>query len=142
MKKYIATKVPYSSIVGQSVTLREGEGPVEAQIIISVPNPQFEYKETAVPIADQLVEWFNRPASARWVKTSERLPKVGGSYITGNYVDDDETPRHFVHRHDQFLIYQDEGPRWYSTKPDLRGMKVAAPEYWLEGLPAHPEHKS
>lgn len=64
MKKYTAKKVPFSSIVGQSVTLREGEGPVEAQIIISVPNPRFEYKETAVPIADQLVEWFNAPSAS------------------------------------------------------------------------------
>lgn len=56
MNKLMAKAVPFSSVVGQSVALHDRSGAVVALVMISVPNPSISYKETAVPIAQRIVE--------------------------------------------------------------------------------------
>ena len=59
MKTLTAKVVPYSSIVGQSVTLHDETGKVIAMLIISVPNPDVPFKETAIPLAERIAGYFN-----------------------------------------------------------------------------------
>jgi hypothetical protein len=54
-----ATLVPYSSVVGQSVSLQDETGRVVALVMITVPSPAFDYKTTAIPIAERIVAAFN-----------------------------------------------------------------------------------
>jgi hypothetical protein len=62
-----AELVPYSSVVGRSVSLQAESGAVAALVMISVPNPSFPYRETAEPVAQRIVEAFSpsqkRPAA-------------------------------------------------------------------------------
>lgn len=53
-----AKEVPYSSVVGSSVSLVNDAGAVVALIMISVPNPQFDYKSTAAPIIEKITATF------------------------------------------------------------------------------------
>ena len=57
--RLVAKEVPYSSIVGSSVTLSKPGGPVVVQLIISVPNPQFDYKAESAPVIRKILEAFN-----------------------------------------------------------------------------------
>lgn len=52
--------VPYSSVVGSAVSLQNEAGVMVALIMISVPNPSFDYKATALPIAERIVAAFNK----------------------------------------------------------------------------------
>lgn len=53
---------PYSSVVGTSIALVSKDGPIVALLMVSVPNPQFDYKATALPIAKEIVELWNTRA--------------------------------------------------------------------------------
>lgn len=83
-------------------------------------------------------------AVARWVKTSERQPTVGGSYITGDWCETGlGMPPHF--RKDMFnfvIIDVDKGPTWYSSLVPKNHGSIDQPQYWLEGLPKAPEQPS
>ena len=60
-----AELTPYSSVVGTSIALVSKDGPIVALLMVSVPNPQFDYKATALPIAKEIVElWNARPREA------------------------------------------------------------------------------
>lgn len=63
MKIKEAKAVPYSSVVGQSVTLHNEDGAVLALLMISVPNPQFDYRTTADLVTEHLLRAFNSPPS-------------------------------------------------------------------------------
>lgn len=53
--------VPYSSIVGQSISVIDERGTV-AIISIMVPQPSLEYKAIAVPLAEEIVAALKKPA--------------------------------------------------------------------------------
>ena len=59
--KLTAKIVPYSSVVGQSVALHDEAGAVVAIVIISIPDPSRNYKDTARPIAEQIKAAFLSP---------------------------------------------------------------------------------
>jgi len=46
--------VPYSSVVGQSLTITHGKLGTVAQLIISVPQPHLDYKTIALAVVDAL----------------------------------------------------------------------------------------
>lgn len=61
----IAKVVPYSSVVGASVSVEDARGAV-ALIIISVPQPSIPYKETALPLAEEIARLLNEcPTKAK-----------------------------------------------------------------------------
>jgi hypothetical protein len=51
--------VPYSSIVGQSIAAHDQHGAVFAQASISIPRPSLDYKDNAVPLAEQMSRALN-----------------------------------------------------------------------------------
>lgn len=53
--KLTASVVPYSSVVGSSIKMCDETGKVVALLIISIPNPEFEYKATAQIVADNVM---------------------------------------------------------------------------------------
>lgn len=59
--KYKARKVPYSSIVGQSVTIHDETGAVVAQVAIMVPLPGTDRMKVATDIADAIVNALGEP---------------------------------------------------------------------------------
>lgn len=57
---------PHSSVVGTSVALVSKDGPIVALLMVSIPNPQFDYKATALPIAEKIAElWNTRPRESQ-----------------------------------------------------------------------------
>jgi hypothetical protein len=62
--KLTAKVVPYSSVVGSSVTLHDEAGAVVAIVMVSVPRPSLDYKEVASPIIEKIAAAFaNSPTS-------------------------------------------------------------------------------
>lgn len=59
-EKLKARAVPYSSIVGSSVTFTNESGAVVVQIAVMVPNPRYDYRGTAEPFIRELIELWNR----------------------------------------------------------------------------------
>lgn len=58
--KLTAKMVSYSSVVGQCVMIQdELSGAVVAHLSVRVPSPAFDYKETAVDVAERVVAAFN-----------------------------------------------------------------------------------
>jgi len=55
---FTAKLTPYSSVVGQGVTVFDERGKIAAQIAILVPDPSRDYKETASAIAKQIMVGF------------------------------------------------------------------------------------
>jgi DNA-binding IclR family transcriptional regulator len=55
MMKRTVKLTPYSSVVGQSVQVIDERG-VVALISIMVPQPHLDYKEIAVPLAEEIVK--------------------------------------------------------------------------------------
>jgi hypothetical protein len=70
-----------------------------------------------------------------WVKRSERLPTVGGTYLVGAYDDTTPLPRTFVRFWASFFLF-DAGPEWQILDAEHEHRTV---EYWID-LPPHPEH--
>lgn len=68
---------------------------------------------------------------ARWVKMADRQPSVGGTYHVGRYIEDGIMPRRFKTGEEYVIILRD-GPKWSG---------FAGWEYWLDGMPSHPEYK-
>lgn len=56
--KLTAKKVPFSSIVGQSVTLHDASGKVVCQLAILNPQGDGDYKQKAEQYADLLCSLF------------------------------------------------------------------------------------
>ncbi|WP_299830738.1 hypothetical protein [uncultured Roseobacter sp.] len=52
--KYTLEKVAYSSVVGQSVMVINQDGACVAQLSVMVPNPSFDYRDTAEAVADYI----------------------------------------------------------------------------------------
>ena len=57
--KLTAQKVPFSSIVGQVVTLHDPSGAVVCQLGIHGVRMDLDYRETAEAVADALCDAFN-----------------------------------------------------------------------------------
>lgn len=64
--KLTASVVPYSSVVGSSIKMCDETGKVVALLIVSIPNPEFEYKATAKIVTDDVL-WrlAKRPVAFR-----------------------------------------------------------------------------
>lgn len=76
---------------------------------------------------------------AKWVRTNERQPAVGGTYMTGEWtmLDPKDSVPHFKRTWpEHFVIYQHGNPVWFSISNPK--MPITAPEYWLDGMPAAP----
>ena len=52
--RYTFEKVAYSSVVGQSVMVINEDGACVAQLSVMVPNPTFDYRETAEAVAEYI----------------------------------------------------------------------------------------
>jgi hypothetical protein len=88
---------------------------------------------------EQFDEFTARPGKREigngWVKRSERLPTVGGTYLVGAYDDTTPLPRTFVRFWASFFLF-DAGPEWQILDAEHEHRTV---EYWID-LPPHPEH--
>jgi hypothetical protein len=73
--------------------------------------------------------------SGGWVKRSERLPRVGGTYLVGAYDDTMNLPRTFVRFWASLFLFE-TGPEWQIRDAEHEHRTV---EYWID-LPPHPEH--
>lgn len=58
-ERLTATLVPYSSIVGSSISIQNEAGAVVAILMITVPSPRFDYRETAEKVAAQVLKAFD-----------------------------------------------------------------------------------
>lgn len=63
IEKLKARAVPFSSVVGSGVTFTNKAGAVVVQIAVMVPNPQYDYRETAEPFMQKLIELWNEGIS-------------------------------------------------------------------------------
>ncbi len=57
--KFKAQAVPFSSVVGSSVSLIAEDGSVGAILSILVPNPRHDYKTVAADVTKQILTAFN-----------------------------------------------------------------------------------
>lgn len=57
--KFTAKEVPFSSVVGSSITLISEDGSVAAILAIMVPNPRNDYKTVAQDVVRQIVAAVN-----------------------------------------------------------------------------------
>lgn len=77
---------------------------------------------------------------ASWVRTNERQPAVGGTYMTGEWTmldpNKDSVPHFKRTWPEHFVIYQHGNPVWFSISDPK--VPITAPEYWLDGMPAAP----
>lgn len=149
--KFTAKLAGYSSIVGQSIMLQEQSGRVICQLALLNVGGE-DHKASCAKIGQAVVDRINAVdysslevrmlahMVARWVKTSERQPTVGGSYITGDYIEVlDNHPLHFRKTMDLYCIIHTDGIKWYNQLNGGKSPPVDPPQYWFEGMPAHPE---
>ena len=83
------------------------------------------------------------PAPCAWVRSSERPPKVGGTYMTGEWTtldsNEDSVPHFKRTWPDHYCIFIRGEPTWFSLADPKT--PIAAPEFWLEGVPGAPTHE-
>lgn len=73
---FTAKLTPYSSVVGQGVTIFDERGQIAAQIAILVPDPGRNYKETANAVAKQIMIGF--------LSGKERLDNLKRAFAENN----------------------------------------------------------
>lgn len=56
-----AKKVPYSSVIGQSLLLKDEHGKIVCQLSIHSMRPELDYETTAKDIAELICLHFNTP---------------------------------------------------------------------------------
>jgi hypothetical protein len=142
--KLTAKIVPYSSVVGSSVTLHADNNLTVCQLaLLSVIPGHFKFdktahKETSEQLAQFVTDKINAPAT-RWVKNEERTPAVGGTYFTGRWMGPTNGLRQFRLKRLFLMILEDNRPVWYSFDRNGDGsQRLAFPDFWLEGMPPPP----
>lgn len=76
---------------------------------------------------------------AKWVRTNERQPAVGGTYMTGEWTtldpNKDSVPHFKRTWPDHYCIFLEGKPTWFDVSSR---QPITAPEYWLDGMPGAP----
>lgn len=149
--KFTAKLAGYSSIVGQSIMLQDESGRVICQLAMLNVGGE-DHKASCAKIGQAVVDRINEIdysslevsmlnyRVARWVRTNERQPTVGGTYMTGEWTmldpNKDSVPHFKRTWPDHFVIYIHGKPTWFSISDPKT--PITAPEYWLDGMPAAP----
>lgn len=132
--------------IGQAVVdLVNRKDPAPDMVAYKIKDSRGDYWQTTVEGHPYNFRIGIHHTPMQWIKTSERQPAVGGSYITGDYIDDGVLPRRFDRSRNRYVIILKKGPTWRELEYDIHGREIDRtidpPEYWLENLPPHPEYK-